>query len=472
MGKRSRRRTSNKSGSVPPRVRTESPTATSVHTALGNETGVLPAGLYVRRPSNSHIPAFRTGSGGLASSPLALQSVPPMYLRSASTTTGAPVDRSRPAAATPRSPVPTPPVADTASAATPAAALPTGCADTVAAVDPGIASTCLLEASAVKPSVDLHVRFVGTRTDPADPNTARPDSARDRFERVIRVGSLPSGQAATVTTRVQDIAAGTWRVVATPFDPARPREIVGSAQTSVSSTRLKLLAQGPGVRLWTWPALVGLGAVLAVIMLGFSASARGWNTPGVVMTAVLGCVFGYIGAKCWYLALHRKHLRHFGTAGACIQGFLVVSLATLVAGGAAMSIDIGSLLDATTPGLFLAMAVGRPGCFFTGCCAGRPTGSRFGVWSSDRRIGVRRVPVQLLEAAAALVIGLVSLFASSSLDAPGGVVFSGAVAAYTLSRQVLFPYRADPHTRRGRAVTIALCLVVLVGVGAALITSS
>ena len=34
----------------------------------------------------------------------------------------------------------------------------------------------------------------------------------------------------------------------------------------------------------------------------------------------------------------------------------------------------------TAPGLLVAMAVGRVGCFFAGCCGGPPTASRWGVW--------------------------------------------------------------------------------------------
>ncbi len=36
----------------------------------------------------------------------------------------------------------------------------------------------------------------------------------------------------------------------------------------------------------------------------------------------------------------------------------------------------------------------RLGCFFTGCCAGRPTLSRFGIRSSDRRVVARRIPTR------------------------------------------------------------------------------
>ena len=125
----------------------------------------------------------------------------------------------------------------------------------------------------------------------------------------------------------------------------------------------------------------------------------------------------------------------------------------------------------TTPGVFLGMAIGRPGCFLTGCCAGRPTASQWGLVSSDRRVVVRRFPVQLVEAATALVIGVVTLvFVLSAQPSIPGMVFAAALAAYTFARQLLFPLRTESRTSRGRILTMVVCGVVLVAVvGVALI---
>jgi phosphatidylglycerol:prolipoprotein diacylglycerol transferase len=70
--------------------------------------------------------------------------------------------------------------------------------------------------------------------------------------------------------------------------------------------------------------------------------------------------------------------------------------------------------------------------------------------------------VQLSEAAAALVIGLTSLAVLLLDGLPiAGSVFVAAIATYTGVRQLLFPLRADPHTRRGRYITLAVCVVLL-----------
>src|SRR5438445_4669709 len=97
------------------------------------------------------------------------------------------------------------------------------------------------------------------------------------------------------------------------------------------------------------------------------------------------------------------------------------------------------------------------GCFLTGCCAGRPTRSRWGIWSSDRRIGARRIPTQLLESAAGLFLGGVGTFVViGHVGRPDGLVFVGVFVAYFAVRQLLLRLRAerrDDSWRRSVAVT-------------------
>ncbi|MFD2399977.1 prolipoprotein diacylglyceryl transferase family protein [Prauserella oleivorans] len=214
--------------------------------------------------------------------------------------------------------------------------------------------------------------------------------------------------------------------------------------------------------------LVGLGALVAIVLQALLAGRAGINAGAVLAVSLIGCLLGFVGGKVYYLVLHRKHPRQFLTAGACIQGFLLVALGVVAAGAAVLRIPIGVLLDATAPGVFLGMAVGRPGCWLTGCCAGRPTSSRWGLWSSDRRLATRRFPVQLVEAAVALMIGIVSLIVVLTVRPPiPGAIFVGATAAYTFGRQLLFPLRTESRTRIGRLVTMAICgLVLIAAVGA------
>jgi len=130
-----------------------------------------------------------------------------------------------------------------------------------------------------------------------------------------------------------------------------------------------------------------------------------------------------------------------------------------------VDVPIGVALDAIAPGLFLAVAIGRVGCFVTGCCAGRITGSRWAIWSSDRRIGARRIPTQLLESAVGLLIGLAALgLVVGIAPALDGVVFLAGFAAYGAVRQALLRLRVERRrsSRTLPATAAAVVLVVLV----------
>jgi phosphatidylglycerol:prolipoprotein diacylglycerol transferase len=204
--------------------------------------------------------------------------------------------------------------------------------------------------------------------------------------------------------------------------------------------------------------------VVALTVQALLAARSHLPAARVLLLSLVACLVGLVGAKLYYLTGHwlRGRRPSLLTAGMCIQGFVLGAIAALVVGARAADVPVGALLDVTAPGLLVGMTIGRFGCFFGGCCAGRPTASRWGLWSSDRRLGMRRIPTQLLESAVALLVGLAALLAVwATTPLPAGVVFVGAIAAYTFGRQLLFPFRAGPrHTAYGRTLTMALAGLV------------
>jgi phosphatidylglycerol:prolipoprotein diacylglycerol transferase len=183
---------------------------------------------------------------------------------------------------------------------------------------------------------------------------------------------------------------------------------------------------------------------------------------GPILLSLGAVAAGVAGGKGWFVVLHRGRVRD----GWCIQGFIAGAVAVVTAAAlAGPGVPAGAYLAATVTALLIGMAVGRPGCFWAGCCVGRPTAGRRGIWASDRRLGCRREPAQLLEALAALVIGLgmICVVLAEGLGRSGPAALGG-LAAYTLSRQFILGLRADPprRWRYGRSVTIALAVIALV----------
>jgi len=293
---------------------------------------------------------------------------------------------------------------------------------------------------------------------------------------------VPGSGRIAVTTRVPNLPHGTWDVTATPVEPAPqdstadwmsvtdPRLPGGTAVgTTAFGPVVNVLA--PGARLGTWPALVGTGTTLALVTQGLLASRLGLPIPQLLALSLVTCLLGLLGAKTYYLATHSRERRTFLTPGMSIQGFVLAAVATLFGGSLLLGLSPGQVLDSTAPGLLLGMMVGRFGCLLGGCCAGRPTSSRWGVWSSDRRLGVRRVPVQLLESSLSGVVGALALAAVLLVGtSTGGLVFVAGIAAYTAGRQLLFPLRGIPRTTtHGPMVMLGSASLVALAATAALV---
>ena len=292
-------------------------------------------------------------------------------------------------------------------------------------------------------------------------------------------GIVPGSGPVAITAEVRGIMSGQWTVTARPVTRGvRPYPSAGNVakalrtpwprrvaipagpQATVATSSL-LRAKVPGIIRFAYASLVSL-AVLAGLGLEALLLARG-HYPAFRPTvfSAFAIVAGVIGGKAWYVAVHRG--RKF--EGWCIQGF-VAGAAVVVAAAAfaGPGVPRGAYLGVATPALLIGMAIGRPGCFWAGCCTSRPTTARWGIWSSDRRVGCRRTPAQLLEALAALTIGAAVLVVVllTGLPRSGPVALAG-LAAYTLNRQFILGLRAEPRQwRYGRPVTATAAAIGLV----------
>ena len=293
---------------------------------------------------------------------------------------------------------------------------------------------------------------------------------KDSFVQEDRVdGIVPGSGPVSITSWVYGLEPGEWavsaellrpgsgvghgrRAVAEPISPAVwswPRWTLAAGTRGPLHTRWAMvvpLARMPGVIPGSFTVLGALGILVALVVQSAILAHKDVPVGESLVVSLIALATGLLGAKVWYAVLHPGPWRKALLGGWAVDGFLVVASVVAVAALLAFELPVGRYLDATAPGIFFAVAIGRFGCFFTGCCAGRCTDSRWGVWSFDRdsRIGARRIPTQLLESAAGLVIGAVaaSLVLSGALGVEGAAFFAG-VAAYFLARQGLLRLRAE-----------------------------
>lgn len=342
-----------------------------------------------------------------------------------------------------------------------------------------LAATFWFDPAADRVSGPVVIRFVGNRKGIGAKPRPGDQFVQDELVEDVRPDSGP----VSVTTRVRGISAGEWTVSAKVLGPdaAGPRRsrsasaaptlhpggwswLRWSFRRTGSSTQevktcLEPLAPVPGVLPGVWGLFAVAGLAAALAMQQAVLAQLGLPAQGSLAVSLSAIGAGLIGSKLKYFFEHRSERRFEGWA---VQGFLA---ATAVVGTAALAlarIPVGPFLDATAPGLLFGLGIGRIGCFFAGCCGGRVTGSRWGLWSSDQRVGMRRVPTQVLEAALALAIGAAALAAVLSPIPLRGGIFVAALAAYTLARQGIRRLRAQrPASARGSVLTAAAAALIL-----------
>ena len=296
--------------------------------------------------------------------------------------------------------------------------------------------------------------------------------ARDTFVHEETIDEvIPGSGPVSISSWIYGLEPGEWTVSADPIRPAsrgggrgpghrqegarQPHRAAWSwRHWAISSgpvvpvkTRWALpapLARIPAVIPGSWPALGSLAVVVAIATQAAILAHDNIAVGPAVVVSMLAVLLGLVGAKVWYAVLHPGPWRQALLGGWAVDGFLFVAVPVALVALLALNLPIGTYLDASTPGIFFAVAIGRVGCFLTGCCAGRCTRSRWGLWSSDRRVGARRIPAQLLESGAGLLIGGVStLLVLGHVLAVDGVIFVAAFGAYVVVRQLLLRLRAE-----------------------------
>jgi phosphatidylglycerol---prolipoprotein diacylglyceryl transferase len=324
------------------------------------------------------------------------------------------------------------------------------------------------------------VRFSGRRT-----GVTGKLQPRDSFWQEETVtGIVPGSGPVAVTAEVRGISPGEWTVTGRSVDraggrPCRsypppghdpdsrcrapwPRRVgIPAESTAALHTTSLLRSKVPGIIRFGYATLAALGVLAGLALEALLLSAGHYPLLRPMLFSVIAIVAGVIGGKSWYIAVHRGRKAD----GWCIQGF--VAGAAVVVAAAALAgtgLPAGAYLAAAGPALLIGMAIGRPGCFWAGCCTGRPTAARWGIWSSDRRLGCRRAPAQLLEALAALISGgaVLAVVMAIGLVRSGPAALAG-LAAYTLGRQFILGLRSEARAwRYGRPVTAAIASFALI----------
>jgi len=216
--------------------------------------------------------------------------------------------------------------------------------------------------------------------------------------------------------------------------------------------------------------LVAAAFLAAMAHWTWAARRRGWPASLGQDVAVWAMFGGIIGGRVAYILANWTHyaaapmeilrVDHGGLVyyGGLAGGALAVSLLAL-----RRPYPFWTFADYAIGGIPLGHALGRVGCFINGCCYGAETDGPLGLISA----GARRIPAQLLESAANLIVYAVLLKLAAGRPRPGRV-FAAYLMTYGAARFVMEFLRADQRVHLGPLSVAQLFSLAFVLAGAVL----
>ena len=247
--------------------------------------------------------------------------------------------------------------------------------------------------------------------------------------------------------------------------------------TGVVSTGFPRFFTIAGYSVNSYKFFLCVGIYVGTLATAALATSSGLSPLAIGLAGMSCALAGLIGARMYYLLVHapfylrQRSLRALwdpSEGGWSAFGALLTFIPASFAAAAWLAVPPSVLLDHIGIGVLAGGFWVRLGCVFNGCCVGRETKARLGLWLHDTRgVSKHRIPVQFLEMAWWL-IGLVAFLMLWPSALPPGSYALAVVAWYGVGRFFLEPLREQPDVVFGgvRIDQIVAALLALSAGGA------
>ncbi len=221
--------------------------------------------------------------------------------------------------------------------------------------------------------------------------------------------------------------------------------------------------------LYSYGAMLAI-AFLVAIYLGMRETERvGLKSELAADLGIVIIISAVFGARLFYILFYNLHntLEHPGELLRLRQTGLVYYGGLLFAVAAGLiycrwkKAPLLLMLDVAAPSIAIGQAIGRIGCFLSGCCYGKPTWVPWAV--KFPQLEYMRHPTQLYESAATFIIFLVLMAVRKKKKRNGQVALLYALL-YAPARFLIEFFRGDnPHVLLGMTISQVISVVVLLG---------
>jgi phosphatidylglycerol---prolipoprotein diacylglyceryl transferase len=214
-----------------------------------------------------------------------------------------------------------------------------------------------------------------------------------------------------------------------------------------------LLNLGP-ISVRTYGVLVAAAFLVSLRVATWLGRLQRISEPFILDLAAVLIVSGLFGARALYVLLNvsyfSKNLLEIvkvWEGGLVFYGGFLAAAAAGVLFTKRRRMDVARMADVVAPALAFGQAVGRWGCFFAGCCYGKPTSFFCAVQFKNPAalapLGIGLHPTQIYESLGDLAIGLFLSWRLIRKPAPAGTVFWLYALLYGILRFFVEMVRGD-----------------------------
>lgn len=169
-----------------------------------------------------------------------------------------------------------------------------------------------------------------------------------------------------------------------------------------------------------------------------------------VISSIVGArLFHVVFEEFTYYSANPTKIFAVWEGGYTFYGALLSCFLGIYIYGTLKKVRFLELVDIATPSTALGLFIGRLGCFFAGCCWGRPTSMPWGIkfpnpeaFTATHNLAVH--PTQLYEAVVGLVIFILSEWRFKNRKYVGQVFLQG-VSIYAVMRFAIEYFRGDDY---------------------------
>jgi phosphatidylglycerol:prolipoprotein diacylglycerol transferase len=221
----------------------------------------------------------------------------------------------------------------------------------------------------------------------------------------------------------------------------------------------RLLELGP-ITIYTYGVLLAAAYLLGLKFAMVRAKKRKLDQTRVLDLGIYIIIAALVGAKLLLLITDFKtytsdphQLLNLAREGGVFYGGLILAVVVALWYIRRVGLPLWTTCDVFAPGIALGHIIGRFGCFFAGCCYGKPTAVPWAITFRDPFAGLNSGtpldvplhPTQLYEAGAeALILGFLLATESKGRRFPGRT-FWVYILLYAVSRFIIEYFRDDPR---------------------------